>query len=335
MRFLRGGLIAGLSLVSNVIFMPSALATTASAADPDGTPQLLTELLFNSTTPTTSTIARTASTASTQALLPTAQIGAPNWTIGAQNGASLSVQATPGPTGVTVNALEGSYPSSTVTTGAEFMWADYSVASLQTEDIYIEFWARMPGAKGGSKFLKIFGARPTDTNFANTTFNTDYTGIDSGAILQILFGDGTVLSNDGQNAIKLNGSHPDMIGRSYGNAVVQTPQNTGFSSTDWGTGWHHFLIHAKFNSGTTAQNEVPNGEYFLEIDGKVYLDAVGLYNRNPANGPIDHIELFGWAQNDPAPFQVSYYDVKISTGGFMPQGQGLPNPPADVGVNVN
>jgi hypothetical protein len=293
----------------------------------------LTELLFNSSTPTLSSIARTAAVTSTQVLLPVAQIGAPQWTIGSQNGGSVGVQATTGPAGTTVDALQGSYPSSTTATGGEFIWADYSVASLQTEDIYIEFWAKMPGAKGGSKFLKIFGARPTPTaeNFANTTFNTDYTGIDSGAILQILFGDGTDLPNDGQNAIKLNGGSPNLIGRSYGAAVVQTPQNTGFSSTDWGTGWHHFLIHAKFNSGTTAQNQVPNGEYFLEIDGKVYLDAVGLYNRNPANGPIDHIELFGWAQNDPAAFQVTYYDVRISTGGFM---SGLPDPPADVGVSV-
>lgn len=334
MNHIRRRLIAGLSLASLVVSVPSVQAATASAGDADGTPTLLTELLFNSTTPVKPTVEKNSATASTQAALSTAQIGASNWAIGAQDGGSIGVQTTTGPTGTTVNALEGSYPASTHTTGGQFMWADYNVASLQTEDIYIEYWAKMPGTKGGAKFLKIFGDRPPPyNNFANTTFSTDYTGIDSGAILKIIFGDGTNLENDGQNAIKLTGSYLNMMGRSYGTAVVQTPQNNGFSSTDWGTGWHHFLIHAKFNSGTTAQNQVPNGEYFLEIDGKTYLDAVGLYNRNPANGPINRIELFGWAQNDPTPFQVWYYDVRISTGGFMPQG--LPDPPADVGVSVN
>ena len=186
----------------------------------------------------------------------------------------------------------------------------------------------MPGAKEGFKFVKIFGQRLTPDNYANTTFETNYTGGDYGSIGQAEFGDGTSLTNDSGNAINFDGAYPQWIGRSYGTAVVQTPQMSAFSSTDWGTGWHHFLIHVKFNSGTTAQNEVPNGEVYLAIDGKVYVDATGLYNRNPANAPIDFIGFFGWAQKDPQPFQVYYYDIRISTGGFM--SQTLPEPPANV-----
>jgi hypothetical protein len=324
MNQLRSGLIAGLSLASLVMSMPNALAAAVSAGDADGTPTLLTELQFNATVPMASTIARTSTTAATLAALPTAAIGASGWAIGAQNGGSVGVESTMGPNGTIVDALEGVYPAGDANQAA---WASYNISSLHTEDVYIEFWAKMPAAKGGLKFVKIFGDR-SNANYANTTFGPDYTGIQPGALLQVLFGDGTTVTNDGQNSIRLDGSDPRYIGRSYGTAVVQTPQMSGFSAAAWGTGWHHFLIHVKFNSGTTAQNQVPDGEIFLEIDGKVYVDATGLYNRNPANGPIDVVELFGWAQNNPQPFQVWFDDVRISTGGFMTQS--LPNPPSNV-----
>ena len=309
MNFLRGALTAGLSLVLFLASSSAALAsTTPSAGAPDGTPHLLTELQFSSASSSIPSVS--------------------GWTIGAQHGGSVSVVQTPGPHGTTVDALEGSYPDPALTSGSNFVWANYSVSNLNTEDVYIEFWAKMPGAKEGFKFVKIFGQRLTPDNYANTTFETNYTGGDYGSIGQAEFGDGTSLTNDSGNAINFDGAYPQWIGRSYGTAVVQTPQMSAFSSTDWGTGWHHFLIHVKFNSGTTAQNEVPNGEVYLAIDGKVYVDATGLYNRNPANAPIDFIGFFGWAQKDPQPFQVYYYDIRISTGGFM--SQTLPEPPANV-----
>jgi hypothetical protein len=325
MNHLRGGLIAGLSVGLLVACIPAAEAT--SAGDADGTPTLLTELQFSAASPMIS------STAGIQSFLSKAAIGVPGWVIGAQNGGSVAVPVTTGPDGTTAEAaLEGIYPTEPASGGYN-MWADYSVKNLNTEDIYIEFWAKMPAAMGGCKFLKIFGDIASTSGFANATFGTDYTGIQSGAILQVTFGDGSGLKNDGQNVIKLDGSHPDMIGRSYGTAVVKTPQMSGFSAAEWGSNWHHFLVHVKFNSGTTAQNQVPDGEFFLEIDGKVYVDATDLYNRNPANGPIQEVELFGWAQNDPQPFQVWYDDIRISTGGFV--SQPLPNPPSDVRVNVS
>ncbi len=106
---------------------------------------------------------------------------------------------------------------------------------------------------------------------------------------------------------------------------------SAFSSADWGTGWHHFRIHIKFNSGTTTLNEVPDGEIYIEIDGKIYVNATGLFNRNPANGPIDHIEFFGWAQNETQPFQVWYDDIRISTGGFTSEPS--PMPPTGLAVH--
>jgi hypothetical protein len=290
MIFFRGGLITGLSVASFLAVSSSALAASAGASD--GTPTLLTELQFNSSA-----------------------LSAPGWVFGSNSGASISVASTPSPVSTAGNAyaMEGSYP---VPTGAQYIWANYSIARLRTEDIYVEFWAKMPGVKEGCKFLKVFGQRLTSTSYANVTIYTDYTGADYGAIRQVEFGDGTSITNDAQDAIYLSGVNPSMIGRSYGTASVLTPQMRAFASTDWGTDWHHFRMHIKFNSGTIAQNQVPDGAVYLEIDGKVYVDATGLYNRNPANGPIDYIEFFGWAQTESQPFQLWYDDIRISTGGF-------------------
>ena len=332
MKFLRGGLITGLSLASLSISVPHVLAATASAAANDGTPTLVTELKFNSTTqglaqslPTT--LLASAVSGSTQ----TSTKGTDGWIIGAQDGGEEGVEAInfPDASGTNVDALVGVYPKPAFT-GGNYMWAQYDMAQLNSEDVYIDFWARMPGNKDGFKFLKIFGQDLPQGGYANTTFETDFTGVDYGAIRQISFGDGSSLDNDTQSVINLDGTYPAWMGRSYGTASVKTPQMSNFSSADWGSAWHHFRIHVKFNSGTTLLNEVPNGEYYLEIDGKVYVDATGVYNRNPANGPIDHISFFGWAQSDPSSFEVDYYDIRISTGGFMTQSS--PKPPGNVAV---
>lgn len=323
MKYLRGGLIAGLSVASLAVTSSRGMAATPSAADADGTPQLLTELRYATATP--SVMSALPSTASSLAKLSPS-----GWTFSTTAGGSIGVNATASPTSgaESAEALEGSYPVAGA--GHQFVIANYNVASLHTEDIYIEFWAKMPGAKEGCKFVKIFGNR--SDGYANTTIPTNYTGGDYGSIFLIGFGDGTTLVNDSQHGIRLDGQYPQSIGRSYGTATVLTPQNSAFSSTDWGTAWHHFRIHVRFNSGTTPQKEVPNGEDYLEIDGKVYVDATGLYNRNPANGPISVVEFFGWAQQNPQAFQLWYYDIRISTGGFL--SQPLPDPPANVGASV-
>lgn len=246
----------------------------------------------------------------------------PGWSIG---GKILSVEPTTPPpvNGDASYALEAQYPSSGPS-GMGGPWANFTVPA-NTESVYIDFWAKMPGAKGGFKFLKIFGAQNDPVGYANTTFMADYTGVDQGAILMAEFGDGTSTANDSQNMIRLNGAGSN-LGRSSGIATVLTPQMTYFSSSDWGTAWHHFRVHVKFNSGTTSSNEIPDGEVYVEIDGKVYVDATGLYNRNFQNGPISYIGFFGWAQTDPQPFDIWYDNIVISTGGFVSDPQPSPMP---------
>ena len=220
--------------------------------------------------------------------------------------------------GASAGSLRGTYPARG-SGGGGYVWCAYDVSALATRDLFIDFWARMPTAtKQGVKFLKIFGKRGVtdDANYANTTFGLDYTGVDVGSMYTVSFGDGSGVSNDTASVIPFDGTGGPWIGRSYGTAVVSTPQHRLWASSNWGTAWHHFRMRVKFNSGTTAADEIADGAYYVEIDGLVYVDATKVFNRHWSNGPIDRIELFGWTQTGTTPFELWYDDVKITTGGF-------------------
>lgn len=253
------------------------------------------------------------------------------WAMGSQSGATLSVSTdTSQNLKGSAGSLKATYPKAT---GSVYAWAVYYLSDLKTNEIYLDFWAKMPGAKQGLKFLKVFGGHTNGNTgtYANTTMGTDYTGSDYGSIYQVGFGDGATTGNDYGNAINFDGAYPSWIGRSYGKgATVLTPQKKGFSSTDWGTGWHHFKVRIKFNSGTTAANEVNDGAYYVEIDDKVYVDAKGLFNRHYSNAPIDRVEFFGWAQTGTAPFEIWYDDIRITTGGFIDGDTKVPVAPGQV-----
>lgn len=259
----------------------------------------------------------------------------PGWTFGSQNGGTISVVTDKA---LTLSGSSGSiratYPASGCGVCA---WGTYSVKNLNTREVYVEFWAKMPQSTQGLKFLKVFG-QGTGSNYANTTFGLDYTGGEAGSFAQVSFGDGSSTSNDTTNVIKFNGTYPQYVGRSYGKATISTPQLASWSSKNWGTSWHRFKLHVKFNSGTSATNEVADGAVYVEIDGKVYLDAKNIFNRHYSNLPIDRVELFGWAQGQTSSFEIWYDSVKVSTGGFSgsdtPATSAPPAPPASLKVNA-
>lgn len=321
--------VAALLAAVCVIVSPYALAS--SAADADGPVQVLTNLQFSATALGTDAMNLLSSSATHSLTANSTTLSMPGWLYGAHNGGSLLLSTTTTPVSNDSSyALEAVYPATTA--GGQYTWADYSVASLNTDDVYIEFWAKMPDAKEGLKFLKIFGKMNDPEGYARVTFGVNYTDAAShGGIPNVEFGDGTATVNDGQNAIRFNGTYPQWIGRSYGTAKVLTPQMNYWPASNWGTSWHHFRVHVRFNSGTTSTNEIPNGELYFEIDGKVYVDATGLYDRNPANGLIDYVEFGGWAQTDPEPFDVWFDNITISTGGFV-SSPPPPMPPANVAL---
>ncbi len=247
-----------------------------------------------------------------------------SWQFGAQAGGNVAISTDKSLNfSSSAGSVKGNYPAAS---GEVYVWGTYDISKLKASEVYIDFWAKMPGAKQGLKFLKIFGAS-SGSGYANTTFALDYTGVDLGSMYQVSFGDGSTPGNDTANVINFDGSNPEYIGRSYGKgASVSTPQHSRWPSSKWGQSWHHFKIRAKFNDGNSSQNEVADGAYFVEIDGAVYVDAKGLFNRHYSNGPIDRVELFGWAQNGSRPFEVWYDNVQISTGGFAGSAP-LPSPP--------
>jgi hypothetical protein len=132
----------------------------------------------------------------------------------------------------------------------------------------------------------------------------------------VSFGDGSMTANDTQNVILFDGTNPTWIGRSYGTAMVDTPEGHLWASSNWGTGWHLFELYVRFNSGDSPGTEVADGAYIVKIDGVTYVSATGIFNRHYSDAPIDNIQLFGWEQNSSQPSEVWYDNVEIAIGGF-------------------
>ena len=222
-------------------------------------------------------------------------------------------------------AIRVNYPA-----GESYPALGLTVARVDSREVFIQFRARMPAPRGGFKFFKAFGYNPRDnsitgwngsvaSNYANSTFGLDYTGISDGrgSLYFIGFGDGTGPENDTANGLWINGSNPGGVGRSLATARVSTPMGRNFRAADWGDDWHTFRMMMRFNSGTTAATEFADGAYYLEIDGDVYVRATGLFNRHWSNRPmLDHVEIAGWSQSNEAPFSIFYDDVVITTGSF-------------------
>lgn len=247
------------------------------------------------------------------------------WSFGAQSGGKITVSLdTAANYKGSKGSLMASYP---VATGAIYAWAGYDVSALNIRDVYIEFAAKLPGSKQGLKFLKIFGQRETGKGYANTTFALVSDPGQKGSMNQVSFGDGSALENDMANVINLGGNYPSWIGKSYTlGALVDTPQRTGWKAEYWGEDWHRFRVRVKFNSGDSLLNQKPDGAYYLEIDGKVYVDAQNIYNRHYLNKPIQKIAFFDWAQNGTEPFDVMLDDIVISTDGFLSSPKAPVNP---------
>ena len=238
-----------------------------------------------------------------------------NLSVGTQSGGTAAVNlVTADNYNNSVGSLKVNYPASGG--GGLFAWANGDVFPINNNvsEVYVQFKAKMPSvSKQGLKFCKVFGRRD-GSNYANTTFNLDYS---DGAMSQVIFGDGTDVGNDAQNAIRFTGSSI-AVGRSYpSTAVIPAPQGAPWANSNWGTTWHDFKFHVKFNSGTTALNEVADGKVYVEIDGVVYANASGLFNRHYSNGPIDYISFFNWTQGGATPFEVWIDNVIISEGGFQ------------------
>lgn len=248
------------------------------------------------------------------------------------NGVTLEL-ATSGTYGGGGKSLKATYPAMGTPNGSLYPGGSFDLKPYATDHVYIRFRAKMPGHTHGLKFLKVFGQRSGDS-YANTTFGLDYTGVatGTGSMYCVSFGDGSSPSYDTQTTIAFEGC--TNAGRATGlpGYQVLTPQAKPFAASEWGTDWHLFELYVKFNSGTSSANEQNNGAIQVRIDGKIYVDARGLFNRHPSNLPIDRIEILGWTQNAwpqvlengvwvrhelPTPaFEIWYDNLEISLEGW-------------------
>ena len=245
-------------------------------------------------------------------ITPSSIRGGYTWSAGSASGGVLAVEN---------GALRMDYPAITLGNSGEIFNALHFNIPQGIKELYIKFDAKMPNAKHGLKFCKIFGKRDpqNSSNYSNTTFALDYTGLDYGAMRYIGFGDGSTVTNDTHELLLLNGSDPTYIGRSYGVTASVTTAGKYFNSSVWGTGFHTFRLKIKFNDGTTAGNEVANGEIFVSIDGEDYVSATGLFNRHYSNLDIEYISFGDWTQtggsSSPA-FDIHFDNIFISQNGF-------------------
>lgn len=241
-------------------------------------------------------------------------IGLADFTNGSTTPSSIYTGATwesGSQSGGTISVVDGYYHATyPIPTGATYTWLNFKIAPLNLYEFYLTFRARFTDPHS-VKFCKVHG-KEVGANYSNTTYQVTTAGV----MQQILFGDGEDVSNDAERTIYLSGANPTQIGRSYGTATVLTPQGasfTGFQDEDW----HDIKIHHKFNSGTTEENQIADGEVYLEIDGLVYVNATGLFNRHYASAPIDYIAFGDWAQDSDYAFEIDYDTIKISIGNFV------------------
>lgn len=245
---------------------------------------------------------------SLHALTPTSILTGTSWSTWTTVNATQSVVS---------NAVQMNYPNSVANEGTSANVAFYITdQAIIVDDVYIQFEARMPNLKGGLKFLKLFGRN--DGTYANATLAADYAGYEIGGFPYIGFGDGATTTNDTQNLIWTKNQTQNALGARNSGATIVTPQANWFTGADWGTGWHTFKFRMKYNSGTTAGNEVADGIFYLEIDGNVYVNATNIFNRHYSNPrAFDNIGLGGWSQSINFAWDVWFRNVKISTGGWV------------------
>ena len=134
---------------------------------------------------------------------------------------------------------------------------------------------------------------------------------ETGIIRQISFGDGSGVGNDTTNVINLDDA--TVNGRNNGIASISCP-NGEWTWPD--TNLHEFKLHVKFNTGTTSENEVNDGEFHLYIDDQPYVVATGLFNRHYSNLPIQYMSMIDYTQNTAA-FTLTMDDIYVSTGDWV------------------
>lgn len=175
-------------------------------------------------------------------------------------------------------------------------------------------------AYGGCKFLKIFGVRYHDNNYANVTFSMNY--YDKNELKEVHYGGGdptgTQTARDSQSTIRYNGT---LGGVHYDEPVILTKTESYSHDNEW----HRFKAYMRYNDDGQA-----NGEYKVWIDDALRLHAINIINRHMNNDPfiwkVHFGDYNGAAQSPFEPWHLTIDNVVISKPAVAPK-PGNPNPP--------
>lgn len=227
------------------------------------------------------------------------------WEFNVQDGASLTKN-----NDGTYDYVRGTYPAVT----SPWNKVLFTFDRRDETDIYVQFWARK-SAGGMPKFVKFYGQN--SGGYANTTFKgADYV---NGTIDAIGYGDGTGTTNDSQMGVYYDtGRNTDFYTGRAG-ALTRSFVNGGkFDVGEWGDGssWQKFQLRVKFNSGTTALNEVNDGIVESRINNVVRCRGENIFNRHYSNPPLDKVEFLSYVQGAPA-FTMDVRSITISRNGWI------------------
>ena len=173
------------------------------------------------------------------------------------------------------------------------------LTTYDTGELYISFYfKRTDHTTGGCKFFKI-RALDSDTNYANSTIQMNYT---SGDIRGLDQGPCTGLVNDqgGGGLMDSTTTWSDT-----GTVLVHSPTYT-FPDEDW----HKFQVYIKLN---TDGNK--DGEYKIWFDDVLYRHVTDVLNRNdlnPANWTDLYLANYNRFDDGVDPYTLYYDNVVIS-----------------------
>lgn len=171
-------------------------------------------------------------------------------------------------------------------------WFGVNVGKFNRNAIFVRFYFRVDDPSGGSKFLKLFGKKDEPVGCANTTLMINYFHSD---LYEISYGNGSGTANDTQTVIRYAGAHSD--------SDVQVPVAEGpFDPRDGQ--WHCYEFYMKYND-----DNLRNGEYKVWIDGKLYVHATNVKNRNIKNSnEFASVQLANYCNNNWAHTWHLWYD---------------------------
>lgn len=196
-----------------------------------------------------------------------------NWDYVPQQGVTLD----------TTGGYNGSKAVKFTYSGETFYPLERQVLTAGSDHIYTKFKVKVgPDARGGIKFLKIFGVVTPGPSYANWTWNFGDVANTSSQLPVLCYGNGSPLQNDTGVC-------------NWGNFYPTAGK------------WHEVTTYNRYST-----NGANDGEMWMEIDGTRVMDVKNVKNRNDSNARVIEKISFGDYSNRYANMTLWFDDIEIS-----------------------